>query len=87
MGAHHQHTKTGDSTTNLRLAFVLNVSFTLIEIVGGWYTNSVAILSDAIHDLGDSIAIGSALFLEKNLQKPLHLNSRMAINACPYSAP
>ena len=65
MGAHHQHTKTGDSTTNLRLAFVLNVSFTLIEIVGGWYTNSVAILSDAIHDLGDSIAIGSALFLEK----------------------
>ena len=67
MGAHHQHTKTGDSTTNLRLAFVLNVSFTLIEIVGGWYTNSVAILSDAIHDLGDSIAIGSALFLEKKI--------------------
>ena len=65
MGAHHKHTKTEDSTTNLRLAFVLNVSFTLIEIVGGWYTNSVAILSDAIHDLGDSIAIGSALFLEK----------------------
>lgn len=65
MGGHHQHTKTEDSTTNLRLAFVLNVSFTLIEIVGGWYTNSVAILSDAIHDLGDSIAIGSALFLEK----------------------
>lgn len=50
---------------NMRAALVLNVLFTVIEFIGGLYTNSVAILSDAIHDLGDSIAIGAALFLEK----------------------
>lgn len=50
---------------NMRVALVLNVLFTVIEFTGGLYTNSVAILSDAIHDLGDSIAIGAALVLEK----------------------
>lgn len=39
-------------------AFFLNLAFTLIEIVGGIWTNSVAVLSDALHDLGDSIALG-----------------------------
>lgn len=51
--------------SNMRVALVLNVLFTIIEFIGGLYTNSIAILSDAIHDLGDSIAIGAALVLEK----------------------
>lgn len=50
---------------NMGVALVLNVLFTIVEFIGGLYTNSVAILSDAIHDLGDSIAIGAALVLEK----------------------
>lgn len=50
---------------NLKLAFVINISFALIEFVGGALTNSVAILSDAIHDLGDGIIIGIALWMEK----------------------
>lgn len=50
---------------NMRVALLLNVLFTIIEFIGGLYTNSVAILSDAIHDMGDSIAIGAALVLEK----------------------
>ncbi len=49
----------------MRVALLLNVLFTIIEFIGGLYANSVAILSDAIHDLGDSIAIGAALLLEK----------------------
>jgi cobalt-zinc-cadmium efflux system protein len=53
-----------ESTHNLRLAFFLNLFFTLAEIVGGLYTNSVAILSDAVHDLGDSISLGIAWYLE-----------------------
>jgi len=39
----HTHNSNGD----LRGAFYLNFSFTTIEIVGGIWTNSVAILSDA----------------------------------------
>lgn len=41
------------------------MGFTLLEIVGGIYTNSVAILSDALHDLGDSLSLGLAWYLER----------------------
>ena len=54
-GFHHHHH--GD-TANLRTAFFLNLGFTVVEIIGAYLTNSVAILSDALHDLGDSIALG-----------------------------
>ncbi len=56
-------------TKNLWVALFLNLSFTVIEFVGGLLTNSVAVLSDAVHDLGDTIAIGSALFFENYSQK------------------
>ena len=58
-----------ESSKNILIAFLLNLSFTIIEIVGGIFTNSMAILSDAIHDLGDSISIGMAFFLEKKSEK------------------
>jgi cobalt-zinc-cadmium efflux system protein len=58
-GHHHHH-----GTENLKLAFFLNLGFTLIEIAGGLLTNSVAILSDALHDLGDSLALGFAWAME-----------------------
>jgi cobalt-zinc-cadmium efflux system protein len=59
---HHVHTH-DHSNKNLKTAFILNLAFTLLEIVGGLYVNSVAILSDAIHDLGDSLSLGSAWYL------------------------
>lgn len=62
----HSHNKTGK---NLKIAFFLNLGFTIIEIFGGLYVNSVAIVSDAIHDLGDSFSIGIAWYLEKKSQK------------------
>ena len=40
-----------------RAAFYLNLVFTVVELVGGLLTNSVAILSDAVHDLGDSVSL------------------------------
>jgi cobalt-zinc-cadmium efflux system protein len=36
-----------------------------LEIVGGIFTNSMAILSDALHDLGDSIALALSWYFEK----------------------
>ena len=50
---------------NILIAFILNVGFSIIEFVGGILTNSVAIYSDAIHDLGDAFSIGVSFFLEK----------------------
>ena len=63
------HNHTHQTSHNLRIAFFLNLGFTLAEIVGGLYTNSVAILSDAVHDLGDSISLGMAWYLENLAQK------------------
>lgn len=63
------HAHPHDSTGALGLAFVLNTCFALLEIAGGVWTNSVAILSDAVHDLGDSVALGAAWFLDRYAQK------------------
>lgn len=46
------------------LAFVLNFSFAIIEFIFGGLFGSSAILADAIHDLGDALAIGISAFLE-----------------------
>jgi cobalt-zinc-cadmium efflux system protein len=61
---HHHH-----STDNIKLAFFLNLVFTIIEIIGGICTNSVAIVTDAVHDLGDTITIGFSWYLEKVSKK------------------
>ena len=60
---HHQSVK------NIKLAFFLNVGFTILEIFGGLFTNSVAILSDALHDLGDSLSLGVSWYLDKKSNK------------------
>ena len=44
-------------------AFFLNFGFTIVEFIGGWLTNSTAIMADAVHDLGDSLSIGLAWIL------------------------
>lgn len=61
----HQHDHKGSSSNRIGWAFFLNVSFTIIEFVGGWLTNSTAIMADAVHDLGDSLSIGLAWLLNK----------------------
>jgi len=65
----HDHTHEHSSIKNLKTAFILNAVFVVIEIIGGIFTNSVAIISDAIHDLGDSISLGLAWYLEKYSDK------------------
>ena len=65
----HRHAHVHPVTSNLKIAFALNAIFTVIELVGGILTNSMAILADAVHDLGDTLAIGSSLFLESYAQK------------------
>jgi cobalt-zinc-cadmium efflux system protein len=61
MGDHHHH----QSGQNLKVAFFLNLGFTILEIFGGLYVNSIAIISDAVHDLGDSLSLGTAWYLDK----------------------
>lgn len=73
---HHRHDKHDPSHNhslphhhstikNLKVAFLLNLGFALLEIAGGLWTGSVAILSDAIHDLGDALALLLSIGFEK----------------------
>lgn len=58
-----------NSTKNIRTAFFLNLAFAFVELIGGIITNSVAILSDAVHDFGDSISLAIAWALQKKSNK------------------
>ena len=67
MGHHHDHHH--HSSNNIKVAFFLNFAFTILEIIGGLYVNSIAIISDAIHDLGDTISLGTSWYLEEKSYK------------------
>ena len=54
---------------NILIAFLLNLSFSVFECFGGIFTGSAAILSDAVHDLGDALSIGLAFVLEKKCKR------------------
>ena len=58
----HAHNQSGK---NLKIAFFLNLSFTILEFIGGMYVNSIAIVSDAVHDLGDSLSLGTSWYLDR----------------------
>ena len=47
------------------IAFLLNLGFSIFEVVGGILTNSIAIISDALHDFIDAISIGLSYILER----------------------
>lgn len=54
---------------NILIAFLLNLLFSIIEFIGGAITNSFAIISDSIHDMGDAMSIGVSFFLERKSTK------------------
>lgn len=58
-----------ESDKNILVAFLLNLFFSVFEFFGGIMTNSVSIISDAVHDFGDSLSIGISLVLEKISKK------------------
>lgn len=65
----HNHSHNHASGSNIKVAFFLNLAFTILEIIGGFYVNSVSILSDALHDLGDSFSLGISWYLHGRSKK------------------
>ena len=57
------------SEKKILTAFILNLAFSVLEFFGGIFTGSVAILSDALHDLGDAVSIGISYCFEKKSKK------------------
>lgn len=66
MAHNHDHSK---QPGNIKLAFFLNLGFTIFEFIGGFYVNSIAIVSDALHDMGDSLSLGLSWYLDKKSKK------------------
>lgn len=62
MGHNHGHNHThGANKKVLAISFVIITGYMIIEAIGGFITNSLALLSDAGHMLSDSISLGIAL--------------------------
>jgi len=68
---------------NILIAFVLNIAFSIFEFLGGLFTNSISILSDSLHNLGDGISIGISYFMEKKSKK--HADNKYTYGYIRYS--
>ncbi|TGL65202.1 cation diffusion facilitator family transporter [Leptospira jelokensis] len=69
---HHNHSHHHNSASkNLAWAFVLNLFFSIFELLGGIYSNSIAIISDAFHDFGDALSLAFVWYLQKVSTKPI----------------
>jgi cobalt-zinc-cadmium efflux system protein len=65
--AHHYHED--NASKNISIAFFLNLFFAVVEVIGGLLTNSIAILSDALHDFGDCLSLAVAWAFQKKTTK------------------
>lgn len=65
----HNHSHSHDSVKNIGAAFFLNLFFTIIELIGGLITNSIAIISDSLHDFGDCLSLALSWYFQKLSKK------------------
>jgi cobalt-zinc-cadmium efflux system protein len=66
---HHHHSTPDGSTRNIGVAFWLNLGFAVFELAGGIWTQSLAVISDALHDFGDALSLGVGYFLQRKSQQ------------------
>jgi len=67
MSEHHHHEVSGK---NLFITIILNVIITLSQIVGGIISGSLALLSDAMHNFSDVLALIIAYFANRLAARP-----------------
>src|SRR5215217_6929881 len=67
---HHDHEHGEENWRALALVLALTAGFTVVEIIGGLLTGSLALLADAGHMLSDNFSLGLALFAAWLAQRP-----------------
>lgn len=65
----HNHGSEKGSSKNIKIVFFLNLGFAFFELIGGYFTNSMAIMSDALHDFGDCVSLAVAWGFQKKADK------------------
>lgn len=68
--AEHLHDGSGLSGKKIFWVTVLNATITLVEIIGGILSGSLALLSDAVHNLSDTVALAMSYFANKIACRP-----------------
>lgn len=66
---HHHHNFDESSITRLWISIFLNLMITIAEVVGGLLSNSLSLLSDAVHNLSDTASLGISLVARKISKK------------------
>ncbi|HET8753242.1 MAG TPA: cation diffusion facilitator family transporter, partial [Salinimicrobium sp.] len=59
--------KKKDNST--RTAFFLNLTFTVLELIGGFLSGSIAIIAESLHDFADTLSIGAGWYFEEKSKK------------------
>lgn len=72
--AHHHHHVHTDNKRTLAFSFIIIASFMVVELIGGFFANSLALLSDGVHMLSDSFSLGLALFAFKYAERHATMN-------------
>jgi cobalt-zinc-cadmium efflux system protein len=62
---HHNHHVENRNIRNIKFAIIVNIALSFVELAGGIMSNSISIISNAVHDMGDSIAFSFSYFSEK----------------------
>ena len=65
----HGHIRKESDGNNLLITTILNLVITIAEIIGGLVSNSLALLSDALHNMGDTFAVLIAFVANRVSQK------------------
>lgn len=66
---HHHHAAVG---FRLALAGGITLAFVGFEAAAGWYANSLALLTDAAHNLTDALALGLSWYAHRLASRPAH---------------
>jgi cobalt-zinc-cadmium efflux system protein len=65
MTHHHHEAESGNLDRRLWASAALNLGITLVELIGGLWAGSLALLADAAHNLTDVGALGLAIFARR----------------------
>lgn len=72
MSAHHHHHHVDPDAGDARVlwAVAVNLALTAVQIVGGIFSGSLALIADAVHNLSDALTLAIAFFARKIARRP-----------------
>lgn len=74
-GHSHHHPKKGETAgRNLLISIVLNVAITAAQVVGGFLSGSLALLSDALHNFSDVVSLVVSYIANRLVKRDASIN-------------